>query len=149
MTGINHALTGALIAGAINRPILALPAAFLSHFATDFLPHWDYKTPPRIRRAVIGTDLFLSLVLPLILAFILIGFNPWLIFFGGFLAILPDAMWLPYIIEGKPAPMSNNNPLHLLRRLHAKIQWSETRGGLYFEIGWFVFIVAVLLKTGL
>jgi hypothetical protein len=45
MTGINHAVTGALVAAAINKPALALPAALLSHFAADIIPHWNYRAP--------------------------------------------------------------------------------------------------------
>ncbi len=40
MTGFNHAVTGALIAGAVGNPFLAIPLAFASHFVLDAIPHF-------------------------------------------------------------------------------------------------------------
>ena len=36
-----HTIVGATIAAKIGSPWLALPLAFLSHFAADLLPHWN------------------------------------------------------------------------------------------------------------
>lgn len=147
MTGLNHAVTGALVAVAIKQPAVALPAAFLSHFAIDMLPHWDYKIPglARMRRLVIGTDLLASVWLITLIA-ILLPSHGWLAFFGGFLGILPDTMWLPYILHGNSSPADKQTPLHLLRRFHLKIQWSESRVGFIVEILWFVLMLLLITK---
>ena len=90
MTGLNHALTGATVAAAINRPILSLPAALLSHFAVDIIPHWNYRLKPHSKRQlVMAVDLSLCIVLLLVLA-ATVNADPYLILFGGLLGILPD-----------------------------------------------------------
>jgi hypothetical protein len=43
MTATNHALTGALLAVTIKNPVLAISAAFASHFVLDILPHFGIK----------------------------------------------------------------------------------------------------------
>ena len=140
-------MTGAVVAIAVKQPLLALPAAFLSHFVIDMLPHWDYKLPkfPRARRLVIGLDLLISAWLLVLLAVILPE-SGWLAFFGGFLAIAPDAMWLPYILHGGQSPVHKNNLLHWTRRFHLKIQRSETSKGALVEAIWLVLMVLVLAR---
>ena len=148
MTGLNHAVTGALVAVAIKQPAIALPAAFLSHFAIDMLPHWDYKIPglARMRRLVIGIDFLASFWL-IFLVSILLPESGWLALAGGFLAIVPDAMWLPYILHGVQSPAHKNTLLHIARRFHLKIQWSETSIGLAVEAAWFVLMLTLLIKV--
>ncbi|MEX1059219.1 MAG: hypothetical protein WEC17_02200 [Candidatus Saccharimonadales bacterium] len=150
MTGINHAITGALVVVSIKQPAIALPAAFLSHFAIDILPHWDYKVPgpARMRRLVIATDLLVSIWL-IVLVAALIPDSGWLALAGGFLAITPDSMWLPYILHGGPSPVHKKTPLHLARRFHSKIQWSETPIGLVVEIIWFVLMLLLLVEVSI
>jgi hypothetical protein len=138
MTGLNHAITGAVVAAAIKKPELALPAAFLSHFATDAIPHWNYRLPHiRIKHVVMLADLTLSLLLLLLLAMSAYHVSGWLVFSGGLLAIAPDFMWLQFFLTGQPAKMNKKTPLHLTRRFHLKIQWSETDKGIWFELVWF------------
>lgn len=36
-----HTVAGIAIGAAVSNPVLAIPAAFFSHFLLDFLPHWD------------------------------------------------------------------------------------------------------------
>lgn len=148
MTGINHAVTGAVVAAAIKQPALALPAAFLSHFVIDSLPHWNYWVPSqrRFRKWVIFSDMLLSLVLLGAVAFSLVGVDWWVVLLGGLLAISPDLMWLPYLIVGKPAPADTSSPLHRLRRFHLRIQWSETIPGLLFELFWFALMFWLLIR---
>jgi hypothetical protein len=148
MTGLNHALTGAAVAAAINQPALALPAALLSHFLTDGIPHWDYQLKPHIarRQLVMLADLALSLALLLFLG-VTVDANPWLIIAGGLLGIAPDFMWLPYFISGKESKMHRNTPVHLIRRLHMRIQWSETSNGLFIEMVWFLLILWLIYRV--
>ena len=146
MTGLNHAVTGALVAVAAGEPAIALPVALLSHFVIDSLPHWDYEIPghPKIRRMVIGLDMLMSILLVALLA-LMSADSAWLVLACGFLAILPDTMWLPYILYGKPSPTSGKSPLNRLRHLHFKIQWSESAAGIYAELLWFVTMLGLFL----
>ncbi len=44
MTLSTHAVSGGIIASVVSRlPIVGFVLAFLSHFALDAIPHWDYK----------------------------------------------------------------------------------------------------------
>lgn len=147
MIGLNHALTGALVAVAVDQPIVSLPAAFLSHFVIDSLPHWNYQIPGRkkLRPIVIGVDMILSTIgIALIAVFVDADF--WLFFLGGLLGILPDTMWLPYILTGKPTPKNKNNLLHVIRRFHFKIQWSESYKGAVVELAWLVMLIFFTLN---
>jgi len=148
VTGLNHALTGATVAAALNKPALALPAALLSHFAADVVPHWDYKIPGGVRGRlkVMSVDLVLSLILLAVLA-VTVDAQPWLIAAGGLLGIMPDTMWLPFFLTGNPSKTHNRrNLLHLMRRPHSWIQWSETREGLYVEAIWFILMLGLIYQ---
>jgi hypothetical protein len=139
MTGLNHALTGALVAANINRPVIALPVALLSHFVIDAVPHWNYELKPHIarRQLVMFADLALSLALLLVLA-ATVDANPYLVIAGGLLGILPDTMWLRYFITGRPS--IHGSPKRLINRIrqfHFWIQWSETSKGFFVELLWF------------
>ncbi len=149
MTATNHAVTGALVATAINRPILALPAALLSHFVIDCLPHWDYykfAPTPAKKRAAATADLSIAGIL--IIIFILTVNAPaWLLIFGAGLGVLPDTMWLPFILRGTESVRGNpKSPINVIRKYHILIQWAETPKltGLLAEIAW-LFITIFLL----
>ena len=71
MTLTTHALVGAAAASLIPySPTLALTAGFMSHFAIDAIPHWDYKIKslqgdpkhPLKADMVIGKDFFIDLI---------------------------------------------------------------------------------------
>lgn len=149
MTGLNHAVTGALVAAAINEPVLALPAALLSHFAADMVPHWDYKVPGglRGRQAVMAVDLILSVWLLFVLTFF-VDATPWLVVAGGLLAILPDVMWLRFFMTGRQSAKGNKKSwLNKLRRFHHRIQWSETSWGIYVEAVWFLAMLFLIVHV--
>ena len=90
MTTTAHALTGAAIAVVIKKPKLAIPLAFLSHFACDALPHFG------IGMNFGSTNMFAWLIIDGLAA---IGFaifllykkvnNPWLLAICGF-ALIQD-----------------------------------------------------------
>lgn len=154
MTATNHALTGAIIALAVDKPLLAIPLALLSHFATDALPHWDYainRTLPSEKRffdkkfnILLGTDLLVAFI-----SVIIVGLafpdQKWLIWSCMIVAALPDAMWayyrgfLPKIKHVKPK-------LNWIARFHQNIQWSQTAKGAVVEIGWFILSWLIILK---
>ncbi len=149
MTGLNHAVTGALVAAVINKPLVALPAALASHFAADVIPHWNYYLRPHIarRQVIMMADLALSLALLLILA-LTVDANPYLVFMGGLLGVLPDTMWLRFFITGKTDFLGGNERLiNRLRRFHLWIQWSETTKGFFVELLWFPLMLWLIYQV--
>ena len=149
MTGLNHAATGALVAAAINKPALALPAALLSHFAADAIPHWNYLLPGGVRGRikVMVIDLVLSLGLLAALA-ATVQATPWLIIAGGLLGILPDTMWLRFFLTGRPSIHGHpERVINRLRRFHGRIQWSESaRLGLIVEAVWLPLMIFLIYQ---
>lgn len=149
MTGLNHALAGALVAAAIDKPLIALPAALISHFALDAVPHWDYNIKPHIarQRVVMFADLVLSLAVLLILA-ATVDANPWLVIGGGLLGILPDAMWLRFFIRGRPAITGSPKRLiNRLNRFHSWANWDESSRGLLVEFLWFPLMLYLIYQV--
>jgi len=144
MTGLNHAVTGAVLAVAIHNPVIAAPAAFLSHFATDMIPHWHYryKSSSPLGLSMRITDFLASL---LMLGFFANKYSSFLIFICGLLAISPDFMWWNFFLHGKPDPRDGKNLLHILRRMHIKIQWSESGWGIIVELIWFILMLKMLV----
>ncbi|MEX1995189.1 MAG: hypothetical protein WD887_00215 [Candidatus Saccharimonadales bacterium] len=147
MVAINHALTGGLVAVAIGKPVLALPAALVSHFLIDMLPHWNYQVPggPKLRPILIGIDMLASAAV-LIFIGLGLGTETKLFIAGGILGIVPDLMWAPYILHSRPAPMDKKTPLHMVRRLHLKIQWNESTRGLVVEMAWLLLMLLLIFR---
>jgi len=138
MTATNHVLTGMVIASAIPNPAIALPAALLSHFLMDALPHY---TDPDIGinsfkfKLILGADAYIA-AMCLLLVFMLQPANMWVIIAGGILAAAPDLMWLPDFIAAlkhEPAPVYGS-----IRQFHHRIQWWAKPAGAYVEAVWFV-----------
>lgn len=147
MTGLNHAAVGALAAAAINKPAIALPAALLSHFAADMVPHWDYKVPGGVkgRLKIMAVDLFLSLALLVILA-LSVDATPWVVALGGLLGMAPDIMWTHFFLTGKPAPI-DNKIMAAVKKFHLWIQWSETSRGFFVELAWFPLMLWLIYQV--
>lgn len=147
MTATNHALTGVAIAVAVRHPAIALPLALLSHFGLDALPHWDYSLKFSLKKYVMLADVGFALLLTLFAAFIITApVATWVVFASAILGMLPDAMWLPHILKGRPIPHDGDLPLYVARRFHRWIQWSETKQGIYIEMMWFSFIFAYIFS---
>jgi hypothetical protein len=139
MTWLNHAATGAAIATAIDRPIVALPAAFLSHFVIDVIPHWDFKFKGNLREMQAGRLIDINLALIFLIIVIAIYHGPaGLILASGLIAILPDAIFLPYFTTGKITYKFKSRVLKSFNDFSLAIQKSETRGGIFVELGWFI-----------
>jgi hypothetical protein len=121
-----HTVIAIAIALTVGNPFGALLLAFLSHFALDFIPHWD---PPGLRKSLesegtirldrklitfISTDFLISLALGLFFAWralpdvrlsaTVVG--------ASFLANLPDGASLLVILGRRWAVLS------LVRRFH-------------------------------
>ena len=138
MTLTTHAIVGATVASVMPaHPILAIAAAFASHFLLDAIPHWDYpirsnSVKPGIAAAMkydgalfrdlltIGADAILGIGLALLLQ----GrpSNLGLVFCGGGAAILPDALQFAYM-------RFPHEPLVSLQRFHWWIHASRNLNG--------------------
>lgn len=110
-----HTAVGVAIASVLPQPELAIPLSFLSHFALDFIPHWDkIGLGMREKNAkpislnspqfeIIALDVLISLSFGLFFA------NRALpdygrsvtILFSAFAANLPDMFYLPRVFLGK------------------------------------------------
>src|SRR4029079_4155802 len=147
MTNLNHAATGALVAVAIHNPWIGLPAAFLSHFVIDVIPHWDYfEGNFRMRQIALAIDITLTLYLLLVLA-LTVDASRRLVIAGGFLGMAPDLMWAPYLLTGKFSKVNKKTPLHLARRFHFWVQIKEFPNGIYIEAAWFVLMMYLIYQV--
>jgi len=144
-------LAGAVVATAIQQPLIVFPAVILSHFLLDTLPHFGVREEiPSERnkhplfRYVLAIDFLLTAVLLLLLPSILRGtVSWWVLVIGMFLAWAPDLVWVREffkIIKTKEDHARTN----WLTRFHQKIQWFEKPLGLITEVVWFG-AMAVLL----
>lgn len=146
MTATNHALTGALIGLIVVNPYIALPAAVISHFVCDALPHFGVKQDPA------GTNWFKRLLvleasLCIVLVAILAYSRPhhWAIAaLAAFLATSPDFMWINKFRRSQAGIKQSARPPILLR-FHAAIQWFERPIGAVFEVAWALSAI-ILLK---
>jgi hypothetical protein len=146
MTGFNHGMTGAVIALSVKQPLLAVPLAFLSHFATDLLPHFGVEKEAILKREfniILVLDFLFAVFLMIILA-ILFPDQILLIWACMIAAAAPDLMWAYhrlYIAHYKKRPMRFGT----VARFHQKIQWSQTMPGIFIEAGWFILMGLIIL----
>ena len=143
MRAINHAMTGAIIGLSITAPI-ALPLAFVSHFAMDAVPHHDN---PNLSRKKFTQFLALDICLCIALVIVLFIIQPkywFLAILCAALATSPDIMWFkPFITHASSKP----KPLHkrsILVRFHTKVQWYQEPIGIISEIIWGIITFVVL-----
>lgn len=134
LTLTTHAIVGATIASVMAaHPILAIAAAFASHFLLDAIPHWDYpirsdSVKPGIAATMkydgalftdlltIGADAVLGI--GLVLLFLASSGNLKLVLCGAGAAILPDALQFAYMRFA-------HEPLASLQRFHRWIHASK------------------------
>ncbi len=133
---INHAMTGAIIGLSVSAPV-AIPLAFVSHFAVDALPHAGNIDLSRKKfNIVLVSDIALCLVL---VAIILIR-RPsdwWLAILCAFLATSPDLMWFKgYRDQGKGKTPRTTATRHPIVKLHEKVQWFQQPIGIVIEVIW-------------
>jgi hypothetical protein len=130
MTGTNHALSGALIGSVLPLP-LAIPAAFVSHFVIDALPHYgieeDVKAKSQYWKSVMYGDTSLAILIAVLAAV----FRKWNMEIAGWVAFSPDLVWIyAYLKHNKnPVIQADNAFSHF----HRKIQ-NERPNGLIFEL---------------
>lgn len=164
MTLTTHALVGAAAASLFpSQPVLAFTAGFMSHFAIDALPHWDYrilskeqeeenrlndnmdtKSPLFLYDLVrIGSDALLGTVLAVgIFSVLLFNVPWWLALLGAWAGILPDPLQFVFY-KLRPKVMEP------LQRFHIWVQKGKSIHpgapiGLLLQAGLVVLIVGAL-----
>ena len=146
MTATNHAVTGALIGLIVGQPLIALPAAFLSHFVCDAIPHFG-NTKLTIwstnfkRMLVVDAGLCVLLVLVL-------GFRHpvhWLLAaICAFLATSPDLLWIRKFTYGlKHHHQPRETKIDRLLGSEG-IQWFQRPIGAVVEAAWLVAGISLL-----
>lgn len=160
-----HSLTGAAIAMAVKRPELAIPAAFLSHFILDAVPH--YNPPGRKREnfknyeeayekgfknrgfvIIFWTDMMLFLVtligVPLLAS---AGVAPLTVFFSAVAAAAPDFDGgLRFLLRHFGLIRKKARDNYWFSRFHLWFQWMERPWGIYVELVWLAFIIWAITK---
>jgi hypothetical protein len=146
MTATNHAVTGALIGLAIGQPFIAIPAAFLSHFVCDAIPHYGNEKAQiwslSFKRYLIA-DASLCVALVIVLAIQ----HPihWLLAaVCAFLATSPDLLWIrkfTYAVR-----THRTRKLSKLDRLLGSdgIQWFQRPIGAVVEVAWLIAGLTIL-----
>jgi hypothetical protein len=146
MTGFNHGMAGAVIALTVKQPVLAVPLAFLSHFATDMIPHFGLDEKQLFKRhfnIVLAADFLFAVFLMAMLA-ILFPKHILLIWACMIAAASPDLMWAYhrlYVEHFKKRPKK----LGRIANFHSRIQWSQTVPGFLIEAIWFVLMGTIVL----
>ncbi len=165
MTLTTHAIIGASVATMFSfHPAAAIAAAFLSHFAIDTIPHWDYilrsgrEDPrnPMNNDMVIGKDFvfdcirvcidaFLGVAITFLVFFPQEFYQVWIMLLGVGFGILPDPLQFAYWKIRK-------EPFLSLQRFH---RWAHSKDksllghwkiGIFYQFA-LVFTVLLLTKS--
>ena len=137
----NHALTGTLIGLEIEQPVVIAPAAFVSHFVMDSIPHFGYQPWGGFQNKkwlIMGSiDSALAALLT-VGACILWPDRTARILLGSFSAMLPDLFYVPEIFFNVRLDKG-------LRRFHHWIQiGKETPAGALVEAVWLTGLIGLL-----
>jgi hypothetical protein len=134
MTASNHVVTGAVIAAVIDKPIIALPLAFISHFVLDALPHFGWEKRDRTFLFILAADM--AIAASVLLSIMMLQLLNWpLLVAAGIIASSPDLLWLYYLVYDLKGTQKAKGPF---ARFASKIQWSETTWGIIMETAWFL-----------
>lgn len=151
MTATNHALTGAIIGLTVGNPLAAIPAAFVSHFVLDSIPHFGFKgvktdeelLGQRWFKALLITEATLCFMLVLVLAITQTKY--WLVAaVSAFVATSPDLYSIPRFLKVNGL---SNKPVDMnwFRRFHDGIQ-TEKVWGAVIEAVWLVGALYILIN---
>jgi hypothetical protein len=135
-------MTGAVIAVAVQQPVLAIPLAFASHFVLDALPHFGIyennvlkRNKHWLFRTVLGVDIPLAIALLIIVPHLAAAvISPWIVFVSMAAAILPDSIWVYRFF--REVKTQKWEPGGRYVRFHQAIQWYEHPSGLGVELIW-------------
>jgi hypothetical protein len=155
MTATNHAITGAVIAGLIRNPAIAIPVAFATHFAMDALPHFGLdeedvfkRNKDKIFRLILAGDVCLAaLALIATPIFLRDTLSAWIVVACMFACMSPDLIWgwhFYHEIKSRKIRVKK-----WFSKFHLWVQWSQLPKGAFVEIAWlglFIFFIT-LIKT--
>lgn len=148
MTATNHALTGTAIGLFVASPAIALPAAFLSHFVLDALPHFGAKDKQKaLRSSGFKKYLAIEAAICFMIVVILAVLRPvhWQIAaFCAFLAASPDLYWIG---KYRAALRGEQYSKNWFSTFASKIQWFEKPIGAAVEIVWFIALMSLLVPV--
>lgn len=141
MIGFNHALVGGLIGYALPLPVAA-PAAVVSHFLLDMLPH--YGLPYKLRdRSKLWKPLFIAdFIATAALIIIPVSIQNYPMLICGVLAVLPDFVWVMHFIKKRTFDLGEHTNWYT--KYHAKIQRYERPWGVWVEMPLAAFLFYVL-----
>jgi hypothetical protein len=153
MTATNHAITGAIIGLVVGQPLIALPAAFLSHFVCDAIPHFgpaaNISNNNWLKSKTFKTMLRTDAVCCILLVAVIADRHPvhWLLAcICAFLATSPDLFWINGFMKANKNKKWNPN---LYSKFAYTIQWFEKPTGALVELTWLVygiFIISIFIR---
>lgn len=145
MTGTNHILTGALVGLTVANPFIAVPAAFLSHFACDMVPHFGHDDSFMLTKKFKALLMIEATIMASILALVLLiqPANWHVVVFCGFAAFAPDLIWLRKFAELRRGGVFKP---HWFERMSHDIQWFQRPVGAFVELFWFGAAVTLFLN---
>lgn len=147
MTATNHALTGATIGLLVGNPLIAIPAAFLSHFVCDVIPHFGSqdRSIKWIQSKAFKIYLVVDALVCLSLVMLLFASHPahWLTAaFAAFAAASPDFFWIPRFLAARNGKKHTENAFG---RFAGDIQWFQRPVGAGVEVAWLIAGIVILL----
>ncbi len=146
MTLTNHLMTGAMIALVAKQPFLAIPLAFMSHFALDALPHYGDpghgESEYEARRRVWAVRV-IDFAIGGMFFYYLIDQQMYFVAFCALVAFIPDMVWIHrYIRQRYWGDVGLRNRFS---RFHEHIQ-RESQWGIVVEVVFGVMMVFFLSK---
>ncbi len=125
MTATNHALSGALIGALLPLPV-AIPAAFMSHFILDKIPHYgiddDQRNSSKIYKTIVFSDVTIALTIGVAAALL----HKWAMLAGGIAAYSPDATLVHYYFSN--GHTFNIKPKNGFMKFHLAMQYERPWG---------------------
>jgi hypothetical protein len=155
MTGFNHATTGALIAGVVVNPLVAIPLAFVSHFVLDAIPHfgWDFdqdvfeRNRSKELRLALVSEIPLSILAIVTLPIIMKPIVSWRVtLLSIFAAMCMDFIW---IYRGIREELTKKvKPRNWIMNFHLKASNHHQKFiiGMLLEVLWFAVAFLLILQ---
>ncbi len=159
-----HAIAGTASVIILKRyPLLGLVVAFFSHFVLDAVPHWHYRilsmdeddSSPfgnkldfgkKFLKDIFrtGIDFCLGLGVSLFVSQYFFPGNFWLVFWGAFAGVLPDAIQVLYY------RFKNLKPLYWFQWFHEKVHAktrldNEPLKGIFYQVAVSATIVLAII----
>ena len=125
MTATNHALSGALIGAILPLPV-AIPAAFMSHFVLDKIPHYGIDDAKRNSSKVYKAVVFGDVILALAIGVAAVLYHKWSMLAGGVAAYSPDATLVRYYFQNGHS--FNIQPKNGFMKFHLAMQYERPWG---------------------